>query len=260
MELAGHGGDCFAHAYGLFAEIGAHFPELREETVAERAFEISRTGRASGAGPLSDHSFDHSNVPPAPQQKAFVKLDQVLEQQIKVVVFRFVRIDAAIAFDELSTRIDREASTPQQRFDAIVERGLLGSCLETAALRVPQLDALQEVGTAQAAGKLQLAKLHGLEAASWIEIVAKLIKLLGGHRFENLHLLLDEPLNRVNSPKMLGCARQVVAIEREHRRVYLVQKLLEPQLVDLMNDDEEHLVVMRRAGERLLKGEELVDF
>jgi hypothetical protein len=38
-----------------------------------------------------------------------------------------------------------------------------------------------------------------------------------------------------------------------------VQKLLEPQLVDLMDQDEEHLVVVRRPRKRSLQSEELVD-
>ena len=91
-------------------------------------------------------------------------------------------------------------------------------------------------------------------------MVAKLVELLRRHRLENVDLLFEQPLNRMNAAKVLGTREQIVAIEREHRRVELVQKLLEPQLVDLMDDDEEHLVVMRRVGERLLKAEQLVNF
>src|SRR5205823_10354902 len=39
----------------------------------------------------------------------------------------------------------------------------------------------------------------------------------------------------------------------------LVQKLLEPQLVDLVDNDEEHLVVLDRLRERLLQGEQLIE-
>jgi hypothetical protein len=38
-----------------------------------------------------------------------------------------------------------------------------------------------------------------------------------------------------------------------------VQQHLEPQLVDLVDDDEEQLVVLGAARQRLLAGEELVD-
>ncbi len=36
----------------------------------------------------------------------------------------------------------------------------------------------------------------------------------------------------------------------------LVKQLLEPQLVGLMNDDEQHLVVLGRGGARLLESQQ----
>ena len=39
----------------------------------------------------------------------------------------------------------------------------------------------------------------------------------------------------------------------------LVEDFLEPELVDLVNDDEEQLVVLGPLGARLLEGEQLVD-
>ena len=56
------------------------------------------------------------------------------------------------------------------------------------------------------------------------------------------------------------CARCGVAGARAaHHVIELVQELLEPQLVDLVNDDEEHLVVLGPLRARLLQREELVD-
>ena len=78
-------------------------------------------------------------------------------------------------------------------------------------------------------------------------MIAKEVELLRRHRLENVDLLLDKPLDRMDSAKVFGDAKQVVAIEREHRGIHLVQELLEPELVDLMDDDEEHLVVLRRT-------------
>ena len=42
--------------------------------------------------------------------------------------------------------------------------------------------------------------------------------------------------------------RAVVAVEQSLQVVELVQHLLEPELVDLVDDDEEHLVVLRALG------------
>jgi hypothetical protein len=41
--------------------------------------------------------------------------------------------------------------------------------------------------------------------------------------------------------------------------VQLVQDLFEPQLVDLMDDDEQRLVVLKLTGARLLERQELVE-
>lgn len=90
-------------------------------------------------------------------------------------------------------------------------------------------------------------------------MIAKLIELLRRHGFENIYLLFQQALNRVNAPKILGHAKQVVAIQGIHRIVDLVQELFEPEFVDLMDDDEQHLVVMCGTRERLLKIEQLVD-
>ena len=89
-------------------------------------------------------------------------------------------------------------------------------------------------------------------------MVAKLIELLRRHRLENVDLLFDQPLDCVNAAKMLRDAEQIVAVERRHGCVDLVQQLLEPELVDLMDDDEEHLVVVLRPRERLLQAEKLL--
>jgi len=40
--------------------------------------------------------------------------------------------------------------------------------------------------------------------------------------------------------------------------VQLVEHLLEPELIDLMDHDEEHLVVLRPFGAGLLQGEQLI--
>src|SRR5271165_1227739 len=86
-----HGGQCRRRRSSRSrvrprAEIRANLPELGEEAIAERALEIARAGRTAGALLVADHPFDHAHVPTAPQQKALVELDHILEQEVEVIV------------------------------------------------------------------------------------------------------------------------------------------------------------------------------
>ena len=132
--------------------------------------------------------------------------------------------------------------------------------LEASARGVVELDPLHQIGAPQPAGEFELAKLHRLKAARRIEVIAELVELLRRHRLENIDLLLEQPLNGMDPTKVLAYAKKVVAIEGLHRRIGFMQQLLEPQLVDLVDDDEEHLVVMLRLRERVLERQQLVDF
>ena len=52
---------------------------------------------------------------------------------------------------------------------------------------------------------------------------------------------------------------KVIGVEVFDQLIELVQQLLEPELVHLMNDDEQRLVVFRRIGLALLQAEQIVD-
>ena len=54
-------------------------------------------------------------------------------------------------------------------------------------------------------------------------------------------------------------AIRIARLEERDDVIDFVQHLLEPQLVDLVNDDEEHLVVLGAFGARALERQQLVD-
>ena len=58
--------------------------------------------------------------------------------------------------------------------------------------------------------------------------------------------------------RVLRAVQDRPALRSLPHAIDLVEELLEPQLVDLVDDDEQHLVVLGRA--RLLQGQELLDF
>ena len=51
----------------------------------------------------------------------------------------------------------------------------------------------------------------------------------------------------------------VTALQSGLQSRKLVENLLEPELIDLMNGDEQQLIVLRSIGEWLLQRQELVD-
>ncbi len=52
---------------------------------------------------------------------------------------------------------------------------------------------------------------------------------------------------------------RLVASEHRCHTIELVQQLLEPQLIDLMDDDEQQFVVLGAFGTRLLQRQELLE-
>ncbi len=66
-------------------------------------------------------------------------------------------------------------------------------------------------------------------------------------------------LNLLYAVQHLDAARQLVLAQELDRRVDLVKDQLEPQLRDLVLDDEQQLVVLGRGTDRLLRAEQLVE-
>jgi hypothetical protein len=104
---------------------------------------------------------------------------------------------------------------------------------------------------------LDLAELCRLEPAGAAEPVAEPEELGGRHGLEHVELghhdLQDGQRPPQRAHDVGGAARLELALELAE----LVQQLLEPQLVDLVDDDEQHLVVL--AGTGLLGGEQLIE-
>ena len=106
--------------------------------------------------------------------------------------------------------------------------------------------------------ELDLAKLVRLEAACRLQSRAEGQKLQWRHRLEDVELRHhdfqdgEDPLQRV-----LGAVR-LVARQQPRDAIEFMQQLLEPELVDLVNDDEEHFVVLS-VGPRLLQRQKLVE-
>src|SRR5262249_19775685 len=89
-----------------------------------------------------------------------------------------------------------------------------------------------------------------------LEPVAETRKRRWRHRFEDVDLRHEyfhdgaHALERVDRPEEIAFGKIALYF------IKLMQQLLKPKLVRLMDDDKQRLVVFRRAGARLLKREQ----
>ena len=102
--------------------------------------------------------------------------------------------------------------------------------------------------------RFELAELRRLEAARRLEAIAEAEELTRRHRLEHVDLGDGHLEDRAHPPQRVQHMRGVAVFEPSLEVVRLVEQLLEPQLVHLVDDDEQHLVVL--VGTRVLRTQE----
>ena len=107
--------------------------------------------------------------------------------------------------------------------------------------------------------ELEQSVLRRLEPRRGAERVAERGVLRRRERREHGPLVDELMLNLLHAIQNLDAARQLVLAQELDRRVDLVQDQLEPQLRDLVLDDEQQLVVLGRGADRLLRAQQLVE-
>ena len=95
---------------------------------------------------------------------------------------------------------------------------------------------------------LDFAELHRLEAGCRVEEVAKIQEIEGRHGFHDVELVHEELQDLVHAGKAVDHPDELPVVDGVLGEVrldarQLVQDLLEPELVDLVHGDEEHLVM-----------------
>src|SRR5213083_1342233 len=119
--------------------------------------------------------------------------------------------------------------------------------------------ALERRRLLEAEHELDLPELERLEPAPGLETGAEREELERRHGLEHVDLGHHHLEDGEHALEGREGARGVPAEEQRFQVVELVEQLLEPQLVDLVDDDEKGLVVLRAVGERLLEREQLVE-
>ena len=116
---------------------------------------------------------------------------------------------------------------------------------------------LQAVPAPHAQLVLDQAKLSALESRGRHQVVPEIEEVERGHGLENVDLLNHDALDLDDAPQSQDRLPELFFRNRRASKglehgVELPQDLLEPQLVGLMDDDEEHLVVGGPAAEGAL--------
>src|SRR5207247_7927717 len=99
----------------------------------------------------------------------------------------------------------------------------------------------------------------GLESAARFEPGTERQEVARRHGLEDVDLRDRDLENREDTLECRQRPRRVAPREQALEEVQLVQQLLEPQLVDLVDDDEQQLVVLGPVRERLLESQQIVD-
>src|SRR5680860_197423 len=105
----------------------------------------------------------------------------------------------------------------------------------------------------QSRKRLDLSELGRLEAARRPQVIAECQEIDRGDGLENIHLIDQHLLNLDATPEQPRRTEHLVALEMSDDGIQLVEDLLEPELVRLVDDDEERLVVMLRARPEVLQ-------
>src|SRR5215510_10517775 len=128
-----------------------------------------------------------------------------------------------------------------------------------------RLVVMEHLFVLQAAQEFYLTELFGLKTARRAQPSAKGQEMGRQHRLQNRELFdqyaydlgaaPQQPRGLVDFIARPGIRRRVAQID-DHS-VEFVEQLLEPELVGLMDDDEEHLVVMLWLRLRMLETDQL---
>src|SRR2546427_5524342 len=141
----------------------------------------------------------------------------------------------------------------------IPQRGLPKPRLHALAVRTALWVPLERRPTFFAEHEFDLAKLMGLKAAPRFEPIAEREEVERRHRLEHIDLRDQRLQDRQNPLERRRGKRRVIAAQHALQEVELVQDFLEPQLIDLVDDDEQSLVMLERTGPRVLEREQLFE-
>src|SRR5438552_15985992 len=168
-------------------------------------------------------------MPCTPVRERLVVVEQLLAQVEQVAVALAIVKDLEES---------RRAVAVDQGVEGIGERWLVEAPMQPQHLlggRLQPSEILRVLGPRQ---ELDLSELDRLKSARGRELRAEGEKILRRHRLEHIYLLHQQALDDVHAAKVVPRKEEVISIDVRARRLQLVQHDFEPELVDLVGDDE----------------------
>ncbi len=220
-------------------------------------------------GLLPIGTFHHAHVTIAPLGEALVEIDEPLTQ-LRVIDIAAVHIQEHLLHVGIRLRRQRGVARQLGRWNGIpLPRQIVKKAVPHRGLPIPTFQgepasaAVGEPGdrrgTLCAEQELELSELVRLKSARRFKPGAERQELERRHRFEDVQLG-DQYLEDGEDPlQRMPHAMRLVASKQRRDVIEFVQQLLEPQLVHLVDDDEQQLVVLWRTRSRLLQREQRID-
>src|SRR5881396_2073851 len=246
------------------SELSSNGPEIRKRGLIQSRQQILRAGGTARPLFRADGALDHLHVPIAPLHEPLIEIHKPLGDLRDGRVLLVNLHENAL---HLGRRlVDLGVVTVQQgfRYSVFVDREIMKEGIPHRRLLESVLHSLSaEISRGQsllAQNELDFPELVRLKAAARLEPVAKGEKIERRDRLEYVNLCNECLEDGEDALQRRGCERRVVRAQQLLQVVELVQHFLEPQLVDLMDDDEERLVMFELTRARSLKREELIQF
>src|SRR5919204_1889279 len=145
----------------------------------------------------------------------------------------------------------------QQGFVRIPKARLLEPSQKPRLLLWSALEALDVAGLFEAGQELELTELHRLEAARRRQLRPEGEKVLRRHRLQHVDLFDQEPPHDANPVQEVPDPKDLARKHAVADGLELMDQFAEPELIRLVDDDEEQLVV--RLGQALLEAQQLGD-
>ena len=142
---------------------------------------------------------------------------------------------------------------------AIPQRRLVIAALERHARAAALRKALDRLLGFHAEQEFDLPELIGLKPARRFQPQPEAEELERRHGFQDVELRDHHLENRQDPLERVLRLVRLIVFEQPPHAIEFVQQLLEPQLVDLVDDDEQHFVVFGPLRTRLLQRQQLVD-